>query len=94
MLVLSSPVPPTGPASITCPRALEFRQLIEYRKLTDDQRQQIVNSLKEYGEYVARRQNKLDAILPQDPRDESEIIRARNVELKVSFTGGKMSCLI
>ncbi|XP_031553104.1 sperm-associated antigen 17-like isoform X2 [Actinia tenebrosa] len=69
---------------ITCPPAFEFRQLIEYKRLTDDQRQQIVTCMKEYSEYVTKRQEKLDAILPQDPRDESEKLIAEKLDLKMT----------
>lgn len=79
----------TAPATITCPRALELRQLIQYKPLTDEQRQIIVKSLKEYGEYVAKRQEKLDSILPQEPREESEKLRAEELESKVSLTSGQ-----
>lgn len=78
----------TAPPTITCPRALELRQLIQYKPLADEQRQIIVKSLKEYGEYVAKRQEKLDSILPQEPREESEKLRADELESKVSLTAG------
>lgn len=73
-------LPPT-----TCPPAFEFRQLIQYKRLTDEQRQQIVTCMKEYSEYVSKRQEKLDSILPQDPRDEKEKLIAEKLELKVTL---------
>lgn len=69
---------------ITCPRVLEFRQLIQYKPLTTEQRQQISKAMQAYGEYLEKRKSGLDDLLPRDPRDESEKIVAQELEAKVS----------
>ncbi|KAJ7321773.1 Sperm-associated antigen 17 [Desmophyllum pertusum] len=72
-----------SPRHITCPRALEFRQLIQYKPLTTDQRQQITKTMKAYGQYVEKRQTGLDDLLPRDPRDESEKNAAEELDAKI-----------
>lgn len=75
---------PISPPHITCPRVLEFRQLIQYKPLATEQRQQISKAMQAYGEYLKKRKTGLDDLLPQDPRDESEKIVAEELEAKVS----------
>ena len=75
---------PIPPPRITCPRVLEFRQLIQYKQLTTEQRQQISKAMQAYGEYLEKRKKGLDDLLPRDPRDESEKIVAEELEAKVS----------
>ena len=76
---------PSPPPQITCPRALEFRQLIQYKPLTAEQRQQITKGMQAYGEFLEKRQAGLNDLLPRDPRDESEKIVAEELQDKVSF---------
>lgn len=57
---------------ITCPRTLEFRQLIQYKPLTMEQRKQINKAMDAYRDFMEKRQKDLDRLLPQDPREESE----------------------
>lgn len=76
---------PISPPPITCPRALEFRQLIQYKPLTTEQRQQITKAMQAYGEYLEKRKTGLDDLLPRDPRDESEKVVAEELQAKVSF---------
>lgn len=73
-----------SPPHITCPRVLEFRQLIQYKPLTTEQRQEISKAMQAYGEYLEKRKSGLDDLLPRDPRDESEKIVAQELEAKVS----------
>lgn len=73
-----------SPPHITCPRVLEFRQLIQYKPLTTEQRQQISKAMQAYEEYLEKRKSGLDDLLPRDPRDESEKIVAQELEAKVS----------
>lgn len=73
-----------SPPHITCPRVLEFRQLIQYKPLTTEQRQEISKAMQAYGEYLEKRKSGLDDLLPRDPRDESEEIVAQELEAKVS----------
>lgn len=75
---------PIPPPHITCPRVLEFRQLIQYKPLTTEQRQQITKAMQAYVEYLEKRKTALDDLLPRDPRDESEKIVAEEFEAKVS----------
>lgn len=75
---------PIPPPHITCPRVLEFRQLIQYKPLTAEQRQQISKAMQAYGEYLEKRKTGLDDLLPRDPRDESEKIVAEELDAKVS----------
>ena len=82
-LNIGSCVKPSLPPHITCPRVLEFRQLIQYKPLTMNQRQQITKAMQAYGEYMEKRQTGLDDLLPRDPRDESEKIAAEELEDKV-----------
>lgn len=73
-----------SPPHISCPRVLEFRQLIQYKPLTTEQRQQISKAMQAYEEYLEKRKSGLDDLLPRDPRDESEKIVAQELEAKVS----------
>ncbi|XP_078373230.1 sperm-associated antigen 17-like isoform X2 [Oculina patagonica] len=79
----SSVVKPIPPPPITCPRALEFRQLIQYKPLTMEQRQQITKAMQDYGEYLEKRQTGLDDLLPRDPRNESEKVVAEKLQANV-----------
>ncbi|PFX34574.1 Sperm-associated antigen 17 [Stylophora pistillata] len=69
--------------NVTCPGALEFRQLIQYKPLTLDQRQQMMKAIQAYSDYLEKRQTGLDYLLPRDPRDESEKMAAEELEDKV-----------
>ena len=58
---------------------------MQYKPLTKQQRQQITEAMKAYGEFVEKRQSGLDGLLPQDPRDESEKCAAEELDAKVSI---------
>ena len=83
-LNIGSSVKPIPPPHITCPQTLEFRQLIQYKPLTTEQRQQITKAMDAYGDFMEKRQTGLDRLLPQDPRDENEKSVAEELEAKVS----------
>jgi len=82
-LNIGSSLKPIPPPHITCPRTLEFRQLIQYKPLTTEQRQQITKAMETYKEFVEKRQMDLDGLLPQDPRNESEKSAAEELAAKV-----------
>lgn len=63
---------PVPAPQITCPRTLEFRQLIQYKPLTMEQRKQMNKAMDAYRDFMDKRQKDLDRLLPQDPREESE----------------------
>lgn len=63
---------PVPVPQITCPRTLEFRQLIQYKPLTMEQRKQMNKAMDAYRDFMDKRQKDLDRLLPQDPREESE----------------------
>lgn len=73
------------PPQITCPQAIEFRQLIQYKPLTKEQRGQILKAMDDYKEYLGKRETALDRLLPKDPRDESEKFTADFLGAKVSM---------
>ena len=73
------------PPQITCPQTIEFRQLIQYKPLTKEQRGQILKAMADYKEYLGKRETELDRLLPQDLRDESEKRTADVVVAKVSM---------
>ena len=77
---------PIPPPHITCPQTIEFRQLIQYKPLTKEQRQQIIKAMEAYREYVEKRQTDLDRLLPQDPRDDREWSAAEELAAKVSMS--------
>ena len=85
---------PIPPPHITCPRVLEFRQLIQYKPLATEQREQISKAMQAYGEYLKKRKTGLDDLLPRDPRDESEKIVAEELEAKVSVRLSAVSVLV
>lgn len=82
-LSVGSRVKPTLLPNVTCPRVLEFRQLIQFKPLTLDQRQQMVKAIQAYSDYLEKRQTGLDYLLPRDPRNESEKLVAEELEDKV-----------
>ncbi|XP_068698646.1 sperm-associated antigen 17-like [Montipora foliosa] len=82
-LNIGTSVKPIPPPHITCPQTIEFRQLIQYKPLTKEQRQQIIKAMEAYREYVEKRQTDLDRLLPQDPRDDREWSAAEELAAKV-----------
>ena len=74
---------PVPPRVITCPRTLEFRQLLQHKPLTTEQRQQVVKAMTTYGKYLQTRQKQLESLLPEDPRDESEKMIAEELASRV-----------
>ncbi|KAK2570951.1 Sperm-associated antigen 17 [Acropora cervicornis] len=82
-LNIGSSVKPMPPPQITCPQTIEFRQLIQYKPLTKEQRGQILKAMDDYKEYLGTRETELDRLLPKDPRDESEKCTADSLVAEV-----------
>ena len=79
---------------VTCPKVLEFRQLIQYKPLTEAQRHQLFKAREAFGKYVAQREGASDALLPEDPREESQKIAAEELRDKVQCSLQSDQCQI
>lgn len=71
-----------NPAIIISKR-MEYRQFIEYQKLSDEVRIKLINGLKEYMNHVAERADVHRKFLTHDPRTEIERLTAFKV-LKIA----------
>ena len=69
---------------LTCPKVLVLRHLIQYKQLDNSQRQTMSAAFEKYGKYVLECQQKLDGLLPHEPRDEDEIENAKELSEKVN----------
>ncbi len=57
---------------LTIAKRMEYRQLIEYQKLTNDTRHSLMEGLKNYMRYISERAENHRLLLAHDPRSEAE----------------------
>ncbi|XP_035750501.1 sperm-associated antigen 17 [Egretta garzetta] len=69
-----------------CPNKLQIRQLFQYEPLSDELREKLQLSLKEYIDNILKQENELDEMKVKEPRTEEEKENAANLlELVMSF---------
>ncbi len=64
---------------LTIAKRMEYRQLIEYQKLSDQVRESLLSGLKNYMKYIADRAENHRLLLTHDPRSEIEKMTAFKV---------------
>ena len=69
------------------PLALEYRQFLHLKPLTDSRRKEIFNLLTSYIHLSSEQKKKLDAMQPVDKRDESEIKLSTSLQLRPDIPG-------
>jgi len=65
---------------------LEIRHLINYKELTTDIRNDIIEGINRYGEHVTKQQDELDKLRKEDDRTEEEKASAQHIKEKVFFS--------
>lgn len=65
---------------VKCPSILEFRQLIQYKPMSESLRALMQRGLREYAEYVKARNEMADYMRVVDPRSEEERINAADLQ--------------
>ncbi|KAK2516801.1 Spag17 [Columba guinea] len=55
-----------------CPNKLQIRQLFQYKPLSDELREKLQHSLKEYIDHILKQENELEEINVKEPRTEEE----------------------
>ncbi|KAL2311321.1 hypothetical protein Nmel_003021 [Mimus melanotis] len=84
---LSMPVPLRK-----CPKKLQIRQLFQYKPLSDELREKLQLSLKEYIDNILKRENEPEEMNVKEPRTEEEKENAASLlELITSFPDWKKS---
>ncbi|KAL9866853.1 sperm-associated antigen 17 [Geothlypis trichas] len=73
-----------------CPKKLQIRQLFQYKPLSDELREKLHLSLKEYIENILKQENELEEINVKEPRTEEEKENAASL-LEQSFPDWKKS---
>ncbi|XP_075760956.1 sperm-associated antigen 17 isoform X3 [Pelodiscus sinensis] len=77
----SSPAP-----VLKCPNVLQIRQLIQYEPITDELRQKLQLSLKEYIDYILKQEDEMQEMTIKEPRTEEEKGNAADLlKLVMSF---------
>lgn len=90
---MKKPGPPFGtkkemPAKVlpkkapTCPALLEIRHLVQYKELTQEIREQIIDGISRYGEFVQQQQESDAALLKIDERSDDEKLCAEDIQKK------------
>ena len=64
---------------LTIAKRMEYRQLIEYQKVSDEVRASLLNGIRKYMKYIAERAENHRLLLTHDPRSESEKLTAFKV---------------
>ncbi|XP_076445026.1 sperm-associated antigen 17-like isoform X2 [Babylonia areolata] len=64
---------------LKCPSALELRQFVQYKPVSEDLRQRLQQGLRGYAEYVMERARLEDLMMVDDPRSEDEKILASDL---------------
>ncbi|KAL5020758.1 hypothetical protein ScPMuIL_002159, partial [Solemya velum] len=71
---------PTRIPILKCPDVLELRQLVQYKPVAEELRQQLQSGLRDYAEYVMARNKSSENMQIFDPRTEEERIHAQDLE--------------
>ena len=71
--------------TLTCPETLEIRHLINYKELSSDIRNEIIEGINQYGEYITRQQEEEENMRNIDERNEEDKIAAQQIKEKVSL---------
>lgn len=67
----------------SCPALLEIRHLVQYKELTQEIREQIIDGISRYGEFVQQQQESDAALLKIDERSDDEKLCAEDIQKKV-----------
>ncbi|XP_032629511.1 sperm-associated antigen 17 isoform X1 [Chelonoidis abingdonii] len=71
---------------LKCPNVLQIRQLIQYEPVSDELRQKLQLSLKEYIDYILKQEDELQEMTVKEPRTEEEKGNAADLlKLVMSF---------
>ncbi|CAG2231566.1 unnamed protein product [Mytilus edulis] len=65
---------------LKCPNKLELRQIIQYKPVSNQLRDQLQAGLKDYAEYVINRNKTSEFMQPVDPRTDEEKIHAADLQ--------------
>ncbi|PKK30587.1 sperm associated antigen 17 [Columba livia] len=72
-LCIGSSEPTNLPVPVRkCPNKLQIRQLFQYKPLSDELREKLQHSLKEYIHHILKQENELEEINVKEPRTEEE----------------------
>ncbi|XP_027741067.1 sperm-associated antigen 17 isoform X2 [Empidonax traillii] len=75
-----------------CPKKLQIRQLLQYKPLSDELREKLHLSLKEYMDNLLKQENELEEMNVKEPRTEEEKENAASLlELVTSFPNWEKS---
>ncbi|KAM6098835.1 sperm-associated antigen 17 [Theristicus caerulescens] len=75
-----------------CPNKLQIRQLFQYKPLSDELREKLQLSLKEYIDNILKQENELEEMNVKEPRTEEEMENAASLlELVTSFPSWEKS---
>ena len=81
--IATKPLPKSPRKPPSCPELLEIRHFVQYEKLSKDVREQIVNGINAYGDFVLQEQELEQGLQPKDPRTEEEKAAADELVKKV-----------
>ncbi|CAH1799483.1 unnamed protein product [Owenia fusiformis] len=76
-------IPPPPQSILKCPNMLELRQLLQYKPMEETLRTKLHDGLKEYAEFVRERNLETSMNELNEPRDESEVAKAEELQALV-----------
>lgn len=75
------PKPVPKMPTLKCPNTLELRQIIQYKPVDQNLRDQLQSRLIDYAKFIIRRDEDIEALKIQDPRSEEEKILAADLQV-------------